>query len=71
MSTRLIVMGVVIAIILDAMAYRKLASGAAQKSSKGIVLSILAGVLMGFFYSYVARAIGATTMANGASMAKP
>jgi glucose uptake protein len=52
------VAGVMIAIILDAIAYRRLSSGAQKTPLKGIVISIAAGVLMGFFYKYVAQAMG-------------
>jgi glucose uptake protein len=48
---------VVLAIILDAVAYRKLPGGAAGVSSKGLVLSVACGVLMGFFYRFVAAAM--------------
>src|SRR5579872_1107435 len=44
------------AIVLDAMAYRKLSSNV-QVTTKGIVLSLLAGVGMGFFYPFIAKAI--------------
>jgi glucose uptake protein len=50
---------VVVAIVLDAFAYRRLAASGRRPPIKGIVLSVVAGVLMGFFYSFVARAIGA------------
>ena len=52
------VAGVMVAILLDALAYRKLASGGQKAPVKGIVISVLAGVLMGWFYSYVAQAMG-------------
>lgn len=52
------VLGIVIAIILDALAYRRLASGQKKAPLKGIIISILAGVLMGWFYSFVAAATG-------------
>lgn len=45
---------VVIAIIVDAIAYRRLPSQGSKTSSKGIVISVLAGFLMGFFYRFVA-----------------
>ncbi|HEX7014801.1 MAG TPA: GRP family sugar transporter [Cyclobacteriaceae bacterium] len=46
------------AIILNAIAYRKSASGAGQKlSTKGLVVSILAGILMSFFYRFVAASM--------------
>lgn len=59
------VASVAIAIILDALAYRRLPSGGGRTPGKGILLSIVAGVLMGFFYSYVARAIAPTHEVNG------
>ena len=48
---------VVIAIILDAVAYRKHSGGAASGTTKGIVISILGGILMGFFYRFVAASM--------------
>ncbi len=48
---------VVLAIILDAMAYRKLPGSAALASAKGLVLSLVCGVLMGSFYRFVAAAM--------------
>ncbi|MGB7439375.1 MAG: GRP family sugar transporter [Candidatus Acidiferrum sp.] len=48
---------VVLAIILDAVAYRKLPGGAAGVSTKGLVLSVACGVLMGFFYRFVAASM--------------
>ncbi len=47
---------VIVAIILDAMAYKKLPS-AAESSSRGIAISLLAGVLMGFWYYFVAASM--------------
>jgi len=47
---------VCIAILLDALAYRKL-SGNVQVSTKGIVLSLLCGVGMGLFYPFVAKTL--------------
>lgn len=48
---------IVVAILLNANAYRKMQSGNEHGSSKGLLLSIVAGVLMGFFYKYVAAAM--------------
>ncbi len=45
---------IVIAIILNAKAYRRSISMAKKVSSKGILLSLLAGVLMSFFYRFIA-----------------
>ncbi|HOM19022.1 MAG TPA: GRP family sugar transporter [Thermoguttaceae bacterium] len=47
---------VLVAIILDAIAYRRLPQQK-QAGMKGIVLSVICGVLMGFFYRFVADAI--------------
>jgi glucose uptake protein len=48
---------VVLAIILDAVIYRKHSGGAASGTTKGIVISILGGILMGFFYRFVAASM--------------
>jgi glucose uptake protein len=48
---------VVLAIILDAVAYRKIPGTAAGVSTKGLVLSVACGLLMGFFYRFVAAAM--------------
>ncbi|PTX92303.1 multidrug DMT transporter permease [Opitutus sp. ER46] len=57
---------IVIAIILDAFAYKRLAGANAGASSKGLALSIAAGLLMGWFYSFVAKAMGAIDPATHA-----
>ena len=49
---------VVIAIVLDAMAYKRLATTGQKTPVKGIVISVAAGLLMGWFYSFVADSIG-------------
>jgi glucose uptake protein len=46
------VAAIAIAIILDAFAYARLARGTQRAPVKGIVTSIAAGLLMGFFYSF-------------------
>jgi glucose uptake protein len=48
---------VVIAIVLDAVAYRKHSGGGMAATTKGIVISILGGILMGFFYRFVAASM--------------
>jgi glucose uptake protein len=53
------VAAILVAIILDAVAYGRLATGEHKTPAKGIILSIAAGVLMGFFYSFVAQSMGA------------
>lgn len=46
---------VTLGIIFDALAYRKISTGAA--TSKGILISMAAGILMGFFYRFVAASM--------------
>jgi len=48
---------VVLAILFDSFAYKKLTQGSASTPVKGIVLSILGGILMGFFYRFVAASV--------------
>ena len=48
---------VTVAIILDAVAYRRLQRGATGVSTKGLILSIACGILMGTFYRFVAAAM--------------
>lgn len=48
---------VALAIILDAIAYRKIPGTAAGVSTKGLALSVACGVLMGAFYRFVAAAM--------------
>ncbi len=48
---------VVIAIILDALAYKKLSQSKKKAPTKGIVLSVVAGFLMAWFFRFVASAI--------------
>jgi len=42
---------VAIAIVLDALAYKKISKG--STTAKGILISLAAGILMGFFYRFV------------------
>ena len=48
---------VLIAIVLDALAYRRRESTGSKLSARGIQLSLASGVLMGVFYPLVAKAI--------------
>jgi len=48
---------VALAIVLDAIAYRKFSGGKMSSTTKGIVISILGGILMGFFYRFVAASM--------------
>jgi len=53
------VAAIMVAILLDAIAYKKLASAGQKAPLKGILISVAAGVLMGWFYSFVAQSMGA------------
>jgi glucose uptake protein len=48
---------IVLAILLNAFAYRKMQSENKNPTSKGLILSIVSGVLMGLFYKYVAASM--------------
>jgi len=48
---------IVLAILLDAIAYKSLPAQNNQTSRKGILFSLLAGISMGFFYKYVAASM--------------
>lgn len=48
---------VAIAVILDAVAYKSLLKKDKQTPWKGIIISLLAGIFMGFFYKYVAQSM--------------
>lgn len=56
------VLGVVIAIVVDALAYKRLLSQGQRTTSKGIALSVIAGGLMGFFFSFVVAAMGTAAL---------
>jgi glucose uptake protein len=48
---------IVVAILLNAFAYRRASAQTTGVSSRGLLLSVAAGVLMGFFYKYVAASM--------------
>jgi len=48
---------VVVAILIDAIVYKKHSGGKVSGTTKGIVISILGGILMGFFYRFVAASM--------------
>lgn len=48
---------VVVAIVLNAIASGKMHRGGASSNKKGIVIAVIAGVLMSFFYRFVAAAM--------------
>jgi glucose uptake protein len=51
------VSGVVLAILFSAAAYRRLAARGSRPTGKGIALSLVAGLLMGYFYRFVAASM--------------
>jgi glucose uptake protein len=54
---------IVVAIILDALAYKRLGGGGRKAPVRGIVISVLAGLLMGWFYSLVTKSVGTEPVA--------
>ena len=48
---------VTLAIVMNAMAYNKTTSSTGKASKKGIILSIISGIVMGFFYRFVATSM--------------
>jgi glucose uptake protein len=50
---------IAVAILLNAGAYKQVNKGKSTFSAKGLVVAIIAGVLMGFFYKYVAASMAA------------
>jgi glucose uptake protein len=65
------VAAITLAIILDAIAYRRLASRGQKTTAKGIVISIAAGLLMGFFYRFVAASMSSNFANLQAGMLSP
>jgi glucose uptake protein len=48
---------ITLAIVLDAVAYRRLSAGAAGVTKRGLLLSVVSGIFMGMFYRFVAAAM--------------
>ncbi len=48
---------IAVAIVINALAYKKASTGDQKVSTKGILISILAGVLMAFFYRFIAASM--------------
>lgn len=72
-SSTLLFLGVglvAFAIILDAIAYRRLPNQT-QGGTKGLVLSVLCGVTMGFFYKFVANSMATDSMNMEAGKLSP
>ncbi len=63
------VAGVVIAILIDAVAYRRLPAQGDRTLGKGVGLSVVCGVLMGLFFYLVAAAMGPINQINAPEFA--
>jgi len=48
---------IAVAIVINAVAYRKASTANRQVSTKGIIISLIAGVLMSFFYRFIAASM--------------
>ena len=57
---------IVVAIVLNGLAYRKMLTGSKKVPTKGIGISITAGVIMAFFYRFVAASMDLTNFADPA-----
>lgn len=58
------VLFITIAIVMNAAAYRKSNTGTAKVSSKGIIISLIAGLLMSFFYRFIAASMDIENFAH-------
>jgi len=58
---------VAVALVLNALAYKKLTATTRKVSSKGIIISLVAGLLMSFFYRFVAASMDLENFANPAA----
>ena len=58
---------IVVAILLNALAYRKARTGVHKVPLKGIWIAIVAGVIMSFFYSFVASSMDLTDFVHPAA----
>jgi glucose uptake protein len=65
------VAAIMVAILLDALAYGRLAGADKKTPAKGIVISVAAGLLMGWFYSFVAQSMAAIRTADGIVSLEP
>jgi len=58
---------VCIAIVINALAYKKASANNKKVSSKGILISIAAGILMSFFYRFIAASMDLQNFVNPAA----
>lgn len=57
---------VTVAILLNAITYKQVSSDNKKVTSKGIIISVLAGLLMSFFYRFVAASMDLSNFENPA-----
>lgn len=62
---------VVLAIVVDAFAYKKLSAEEHKTPTKGIVVSVISGLLMGFFYFFVAASMATMKAPDAAGALVP
>jgi glucose uptake protein len=62
---------VTLAIVFDAVAYRRLLTGHSKTPLKGIILSVLAGILMAWFFRFIASSIAPDPLAPAPGMLTP
>lgn len=60
------VLSVIVAILMNAVAYKK-SNGGSKVTTKGIVISVIAGVLMSFFYRFIAASMDLENFENPAA----
>ena len=58
---------VAVAIVINAIAYKRASAGNQKISTKGIVISLVAGLLMSFFYRFIAAAMDLQNFENPAA----
>ena len=55
---------IVVAILLNSLAYKKATASSKQVSAKGIFITVAAGIIMAFFYRFVAASMDLTNFAS-------
>lgn len=55
---------IMIAIVINSIAFKKAAAGGQKVSTKGLVVSVIAGVLMSFFYRFIASSMDLDNFAD-------
>lgn len=58
---------IAIAILLNGLAYKKALVGSKKVSTKGIIISVVAGIIMAFFYRFVAASMDIENFSNPAA----